>query len=59
MIWQRIVAVVFAVLGVIIALFAHRITGNVMGVSGSDWLGLLAGAFFLIAGALLGIKRKS
>jgi len=58
MVPQRIAAVIFAVLGVITALSAHRITGNVIGISGSDWLGVLAGAFFLVAGALLGIKRK-
>lgn len=56
---QKAAAVIFAVLGLVAALFAHRITGNVIGISGSDWFGLLAGAFFLIAGALLGVKKKS
>ncbi|GEM_PF-6160346 len=55
---QRIAASIFAVLGLITALFAHRITGNVIGISGANLLGILAGAFFLIAGALLGIKKK-
>ncbi len=58
MIWQRVAAAVFAVLGMITAVSAHRITGNVIGISGSNLLGLLAGAFFLIAGALLAVKKK-
>ena len=55
---QRNAAAVFAILGAIIALSAPRVTGNIVGISGANLLGLLAGAFFLASGALLGIKKK-
>jgi hypothetical protein len=55
---EKAAALFFAVLGLAFALSTNKITGGVIGISDTSWLGLVIGTLFFISGILLWPKEK-